>query len=45
MLCDVAEVPALMIWSQLQVYKITEPELQIGSLADAVLCRIAASHC
>ncbi|CAL5225601.1 g8452 [Coccomyxa viridis] len=27
------------------VYKITEPELQIGSLADAVLCRIAASHC
>ena len=28
-----------------QAYKITPPELRIGSIADAILCRIAASHC
>ena len=28
-----------------QAYKITPLELQIGSIADAILCRIAASHC
>ncbi len=30
---------------RVQAYKITPLELQIGSIADAILCRIAASHC
>ncbi|CAL8470265.1 g9807 [Coccomyxa elongata] len=28
-----------------KVYKIVPPELDVGTLADAICCRIAASHC
>ncbi len=28
-----------------QLYKITLGELKVGSITDAILCRIAASHC
>ncbi|EIE26026.1 hypothetical protein COCSUDRAFT_61019 [Coccomyxa subellipsoidea C-169] len=28
-----------------KIYKIAPPELEVGSVADAICCRIAASHC
>ena len=35
----------VMTLSAVQFYKIVPPELDVGTLADAICCRIAASHC
>lgn len=42
----VAELPAVADAAALRkVHKVTEGELQVGSLTEAVLCRIAARDC
>ena len=37
-------VLSMPVWDA-QVYKIMPAELKVGSITDAIVCRIAASHC
>ena len=36
---------ARVLWMLLQSFKIVPAELKVGTITDAIVCRMAASHC